>query len=140
MARRRPSVLVIIAAVLAVAAAVWAVSLRTRPAFAVYDPMPARRPAGPAVGTGVPVPQSKPAGAGDSAAPARPAPMSAARPASTRATPPRAGSAVADSTGADSAAVDTAVTADTVHHHRSDNYGGYSGYGSKERRGTPNAR
>jgi len=135
MARRRPSVLLMIAALLAVAAAVWAVSLRTRPAFAVYDSMPAPRPAGPAVGIGVPVPQSPPSTAGDTAAPPRPAPLSAPRPAPTRATRPRA-----DSAGPDSAAADTVAAADTAHHHRSDNYGGYSGYGSKERRGTPHAR
>src|SRR5690348_11552674 len=144
MARRRPSVLLMIAALLAVAAAVWAVSLRTHPAFAVYDSLPAPGPAAPAAGTGVPPePHSTLATGGDTAAPGRAAPMSSPRPAPTRPTRPRAGaaspdSAGADSAGADSARVAAAAAADTVRHHRSDNYGGYSGYGSKERRGSPN--
>ena len=141
MPRRRPSVLLMIAALLAVAVAVWAVSLRTRPAFAVYDSLPSPGPA-PAVGGGgvPPVAHSTPAAAGDTAAPARPVPTSAPRAAPVRATRPRAGGTSVDSGGADSATANTAAAADTIRHHRSDNYGGYSGYGSKERRGTPNAR
>lgn len=126
MARTRPSVLLMIAALLAVAAAVWAVSSRSRPALAVYDSVPA----GVAPAPATPVPS----------APVPSAPRSVPEPPSTRVARPRPAAASADSARADTATADSAARADTLRHHRSDNYGGYSGYGSKERRGTPNAR
>lgn len=129
MPRSRPSVALMIAALLAVAAAVWAVSIRTRPTFAVYDSVPGPPPA-PAGSAGAALAPTAPDTA--SAAPLTPAPARHIAPA--RSVPTAARTARAD-TGADSTAAP-----DTVRHHRSDNYGGYSGYGSKERRGTPNAR
>jgi hypothetical protein len=129
-----------VAALLAVAAAVWAVSLRTRPAFAVYDSLPVPSRAAPTGSSGAPAALTPaPAPAGDTTAPAPHAPMTAPRPAPTRGRQPRALTASADTARADTAGPGTA-TADTVRHHRSENYGGYSGYGSRERRGNPNAR
>lgn len=122
MPRSRPSVVLMIAALLAVAAAVWAVSIRTRPTFAVYDSVPGPPPA-PAES------------AGAAAAPTAPGTPAPAR----RIAPPRSVRTAAGTARADTGADSTAAP-DTVRHHRSDNYGGYSGYGSKERRGTPNAR
>ena len=136
MARRRPSVILMFAALLAVAAAVWAVSLRTRPAFAVYDSVPAPTGGAPAASAGAPAAETpRPGPAGDTVAAALPAPAPAPGAAAMRSSGARRAPATADTAGAD-----TAATADTVRHHRSENYGGYSGYGSRERRGNPNAR
>ena len=141
MARRRRSVIPMIAALLAVAAAVWAVSLRTRPAFAVYDSLPAPSGGGPAASAGAPAAVTpRPGPAGDTAAAAFHPPMPAPGPAAIRSGNARRAPAMGDTAGADTAGADTGATADTVRHHRSENYGGYSGYGSRERRGNPNAR
>ena len=140
MARTRPSVIPMIAVLLAVAAAVWAVSLRTRPAFAVYDSLPAPSTAVPAGSAGPPAAVTpRPEPAGDTSVAPFHTPVSAPGPARTQSSGPRRSAAASDTAGADTAGADTAA-ADTVRHHRSENYGGYSGYGSRERRGNPNAR
>lgn len=118
-----------IAVLLAVAAAVWAVSIRTRPTFAVYDSVPGP-PSAPAESPGAAVVPPAPDTA--SAVPSTPVPT-------RRASPSRSARTTVATARGDTAP-DTAAAADTAHHHRSDNYGGYSGYGSKERRGNPNAR
>lgn len=139
MARRRPSVIPMIAVLLAVAAAVWAVSLRTRPAFAVYDSLPAPSTAPPAGSAGAPAALTpRPESARDTAAASFHTPVPAPGPARTQSSSPRRSAAAA--AGADTAGADTVAATDTVRHHRSENYGGYSGYGSRERRGNPNAR
>ena len=120
MARSRPSVALMIVVLLAIAAAVWAVSVRTRPTFAVYDSVAAPSPVAPA-----PL---------DSASSPARASQSAQHPRISR----RAGSRADTAPAATSSATDTG--SDTLRHHRSENYGGYSGYGSRERRGSPNAR
>ena len=137
MARSRPSVSLVIVVLLAIAAAVWAVSVRTRPTFAVYDTVPAPSPVAPA----------------ESAAPARaapervdtgPAPGGAAQSVQRPGTSPRVGlradTAAAPAAAPASPRTDSSARSDTLRHHRSENYGGYSGYGSRERRGSPNAR
>lgn len=127
MSRRPVSIVLLLGILLGTAVAVWAVSTRSRPALAVYDSMPAPLPSadhtGPALASPAPAPapDSGEAIADSTAAPVKPsATPRAARPAPAR--------------------VPT-DTADTVARpHRSDNYGGYSGYGSKERRGDRDAR
>lgn len=127
MSRRPISLVLLLGILLATAVAVWAVSTRSRPALAVYDSLPSPRPS---------TDQTEPALASPPAAAA-----------------PDSGKAIADSTAAPvkSSAAPRAArpaparvrtdTADTVARpHRSDNYGGYSGYGSKERRGDRDAR
>lgn len=141
MTRRRPSVIPMIAVLLGVAAAVWAVSLRTRPAFAVYDSLPAPSTAVPAGSAGPPAAVTpRPEPARDTAAAALHAPVLPPGPVPAQSSRARRSAAAADTAGADTSGADTAATADTVRHHRSENYGGYSGYGSRERRGNPNAR
>lgn len=144
MARSRPSFGLMIAVLLAVAAAAWAVSVRTRPAFAVYDSVP---PAPPARKAGPAAPSS--AAPADGTPPAAVTPLSADSPSSLARVPqplrhPRISASVGLRPDSSPAAVrsptDSARGSDTLRHHRSENYGGYSGYGSRERRGTPNAR
>ena len=124
---RRPSSIVLLLVVLAAAAgAVWVITTRTRPALAVYDSMPLPPPPPPgAVVADMPVADSSVADSSPSVRLAAPARDSAAR------HPPNIPASRAR-VRADS---DSASRP-----HRSDNYGGYSGYGSKERRGDPNAR
>ena len=124
---RRPSSIVLLLVVLAgAAAAVWVISTRSRPALAVYDSMPAfPAPSGTLVAdtsvSDTSAADSTPAG--KLAAHSR---DSAAHRLRSTPPPPRAGAP---------------TTSDTATRpHRSDTYGGYSGYGSKERRGDPNAR
>ena len=122
MARSRPSVSLVIVVLLAIAAAVWAVSVRTRPTFAVYDTVPAPTPAAPErVDTG-------------------PAPARAAQSVQRPGTSSRVGLRADTASAPASARTDSSPRSDTLRHHRSENYGGYSGYGSRERRGSPNAR
>jgi hypothetical protein len=126
-----------IVVLLGIGAAVWAVSVRTRPTFAVYDSVPPPSPVAPAER-----PADSPAQAAVTPAPAASASASARvaqpvrHPGSSRPVGIRADTAPA----ATSSATDTAAASDTLRHHRSENYGGYSGYGSRERRGSPNAR
>ena len=120
MTRRPWSTAILLGILLVVAALVWAVSTRTRPSFAVYDSVSAP----PAVRDTV-RPEPADTGTGGPPAPAV---------AATRATVARLSRHVPVRARADSA--DTSG----VRPHRSDNYGGYSGYGSRERRGDPNAR
>lgn len=105
----------------ATAVAVWAISTRTRPALAVYDSVPAPRASADTVAASTaPAPGTDTGRAGAD---------SGDRPVGASAEVRRARPQV------------RADSADTVARpHRSDNYGGYSGYGSKERRGDPNAR
>lgn len=127
MSRRPFSIVLLLGILLATAVAVWAVSTRSRPALAVYDSMPAPRPSadqtGPALASPAPAPAADSGKALDDST-VTPAKGSAA----PRAAKPAPARGPTD-------------TADTVARpHRSDNYGGYSGYGSKERRGDRDAR
>lgn len=107
--------------VVAVIAAVWLVSTRTQPAFAVYDPVPsAAAPVPPRPQTSAPVPDT-----------IHHVPVRPARPARTQ--PPRQRPAAAAVIHPDTDSV-------AAHPHRSDNYGGYGGYGSRERRAPPHGK
>ena len=129
-----------IVVLVAIAGAVWAVSVRTRPTFAVYDSVPPPPPSssGPS--------PAAPAGSAARAAVA-PVPADSTSARARAAQPvrhPRVSHPIespADTApAATSSPTDTAAGTDTLRHHRSENYGGYSGYGSRERRGSPNAR
>lgn len=120
MTRRPWSVAVLLGIVLVVAVAVWAVSTRTRPSFAVYDSVPERQGGADAMPR-APADTITAAAGGVPVAP----PPAPSLPVSRKVPVPARGDS-ADSSGA--------------RPHRSDNYGGYSGYGSKERRGDPNGR
>jgi hypothetical protein len=123
-----------IVVLLGLAAAVWAVSIRTRPTFAVYDSVPAPAPMAPAESAG--------AAAAAAAVPADSAsvPGRASQPVSHPRISRPVGIRADTAPAAVSSAGDTVAGSDTLRHHRSENYGGYSGYGSRERRGSPNAR
>ena len=137
MARSRPSVALMIVVFLAVAAAVWAVSVRTRPTFAVYDSVAAPSPMAPA---GSAVDGAAAAAVTPALADSASAPVRASRPVQPSRISRRSRVPADTGTAVTSAATDTAAGSDTLRHHRSENYGGYSGYGSRERRGSPNAR
>jgi len=124
---RRPSSIALLLLVLAMAAAaIWAISTRSRPALAVYDSMPAAPAPADTLVSDTLVRDTSAAGTASAGKPAGHITDSAA------VHPPR---------GAQSIRAVTPDTSDsTTHPHRSDNYGGYSGYGSKERRGVSNAR
>lgn len=123
---RRPSSITLLLLVLAAAAgAIWLISARGQPALAVYDSMPAPPPASDTLATGRTV-------AGPPAADSAPSGRLAARAVDSAARPLRR---APTSRSPVPAASDTAPRP-----HRSDSYGGYSGYGSRERRGNPNAR
>ncbi|HJP57358.1 MAG TPA: hypothetical protein VJ847_10060 [Gemmatimonadales bacterium] len=133
----RSRVFVVVAAVVLVGLAVWAVSARSRPAFAVYDTLPAALHQD---SPGAPPPRDSdrvahPAAAGSEA-------ISPERTHAATREPPRAASAPVPAPRADTATTDSVATRDSaaVRPHRSDNYGGYSGYGSRERRGDTHAR
>lgn len=118
---RRPASIVLLLVVLAGAAAIiWVISTRSRPALAVYDSMPAS-----SVPSDTLAPETTVADPTPTQSPAAPAADRATQ--RLRSTPPPRARAPETS--------DTAAR-----RHRSDNYGGYSGYGSKARRGDPNAR
>ncbi len=120
MSRKRVSWIIVALVIAAVVAAVWAVSVRTRPAFATYD-TPRRDEVAPLPVAPVPPGDSVPMPADSSAAPPRPAGPAAAAARRTRVATP----------GSDTL---------PAHPHRSDNYGGYGGYGARERRSDPNAK
>jgi hypothetical protein len=129
MSRRHSSITLLLFVLAAAAGAIWLISTGSRPALAVYDSMPAP-PAPDTLVTDTRAADASVAGtpAADSTSSGRLAP----RAADTAARPLRS---VSPFRARVPAATDTAL-----HPHRSDNYGGYSGYGSKERRGDPNAR
>ena len=118
MSRRPSSILLLLVVLAATTAAIWVISTRSRPVLAVYDSMPA-----PAASSDTLAPENRVSDTTPAGKLAAPAADSASR--RPRSTPPARAPATADA---------------GARPHRSDNYGGYSGYGFKERRGDPNAR